>query len=96
MLRIVKVAKGKNCYYPPTGKIGYPQGAGPPVVNPCSCSKEEQIKADFSRVEVASNFVPRRIRPEGARQSTAEANVLSKIQQIENCLGSQNGDILGR
>jgi len=50
----------------------------------------------FKDIEIVDRFVPFRLRPEGARQSTVEANILSKIKAKVNGFASANGDILGR
>jgi len=50
----------------------------------------------FTDVRIQNKFIPFRIRPEGARQSDAEANILSRIKAKVNGYGSLNGDVLGR
>jgi len=80
MLKIIKIKKKKRCPYPPTGAYIKPIGAD----------------FTFESVRIKNNFKPSRLRPKGARQSTAEANILSKIKAIQNGFASTNGDIIGR
>jgi hypothetical protein len=69
-----------RCAYPPIGQyIGTPPAA-----------------QSFERHEIKDhNFVPgMRLRPEGVRQPTAEANILANIRAIDQGRGSLNGDIM--
>lgn len=77
---MIKIAKSDRCAYPPNGRY----------ISPPSGSSE------FSKVAITQNFTPRRLLPECSRQSLAEGRILSRIQEIENGLTSQNADIIGR
>jgi len=80
MLRVVMIRRKPRSPYPPSNGIMKP----PPAPK------------TFKEVEIVNRFVPFRIKPEGARQSTVEANILSKIKAKVNGFASLNGDILGR
>jgi len=72
--------KIKRCAYPP---IGVPIPPQPPL-------------KDFEAVRIKKAELPERLRPEGARQSTAEANVLMKIIAIQQNRAMAGGDIISR
>ena len=76
----IKARRLNRCNYPPIGKYSYPQGA--------------KIK-NFESVEIPKSSVGR-LRPDGAKQSQAEARILMNIVAIQQNRAPINGDILSR
>jgi hypothetical protein len=79
---MVIIAKKNDRYvYPPIGMyIGTPKPA-----------------KSFEQHEIQNNFSSGiRLRPKGARQSQAEARILSNMKMIANGFGPVNGDVLNR